>query len=458
MVLAGFLMTRYRPWTYFMSQEIVYAYFEVRALDPSGRPIAGALVKNGGKKVGTTDSFGEWRRYMKVPLGATVPVTIAKKTQDNLLFATKNFAVPPEKPEKSDIELRGSVQLQIVDRNDLSAKSAIMLSGSEPARAPGSAQTSEREISNADLMTTTVGDGTKDRSAGQPTAERLGSSTPPELASASNSEFQSTHESVWFEVNSSQASTLSRDVLPALKKRAAQLGLRLDPNAKWRVRLSSLIEKPERMDKDGGGLIQISSFDGEKNGVSREFLRAYSKDSLQTAKGILFLLAHHVTKNVWVKRVGERWVAMVPGSTADLWKLSAGIEIAGEAGVFALDAEPYVDGHFSGFYLTKTDRDPCVKNIFGCELMTRSFGQVPPVSSWSRHRLKLSSGFKEPLKVFVSGYEAEMVGDKIYEYWGLGQSRANLTVVQAGRVALRSQIVNDRNTVSVVGMANISRR
>jgi hypothetical protein len=72
--------------------------------------------------------------------------------------------------------------------------------------------------------------------------------------------------------------------------------------------------------------------------------------------------------------------------------------------------------------------------------------------------LKASALGKEPVKIFVSGYEAKVVGDKVYEYWGQDKSRANVTVVQSGRIIYRGQIVSDSNSNANLALANISRR
>lgn len=455
LAISGFTVARFKPWTYFSSYEIVYAYFEVRALDASGRPIAGAVVKNGGKRVGTTDSFGEWRRYMKVPLGATVPLTIAKKSPNHLLYATKNFAVPPEKPEKSDIELRGSVQLQVVDSNDANARNAVTVTPGEMVRSKAAA---DKESTSNDTMTLTSVDKSSSEEAVSSSGAPAANAKEKVIGQQDYSKFASTHDSIWFELNGSQMSALNREVLPALRKRAADLGLRVDPNAKWKVRLTSLIEKPDRVEKDGGGLLLVSSFDGEKNGASREFLRAYSPEALQTAKTILFSLAHHVNKNVFVQRMGDRWVAALSKSSPDLWKLTAGQELAGDGANFVLSGETFSTDQLSGFYLTKTENDPCLKSYSGCELRTRSFGELPPMPAWKKMRLKVGSLGKDPVKIFVSGYESQQVGDRLYEYWGQDKARVNVTIVQTGRVVYRGQIVNDKTGPVTLGIANISKR
>jgi hypothetical protein len=89
---------------------------------------------------------------------------------------------------------------------------------------------------------------------------------------------------------------------------------------------------------------------------------------------------------------------------------------------------------------------------------TRSFGDVPPVPTWTKLKLKVGALGKEPVKIFVSGYEAMAIGDRVYEYWGQDKGRANVTVVQAGRVIQRGQIANESSSPASLGVANISRR
>lgn len=459
--LSGFAVARLKPWTYFDSQEIVFAYFEVRALDTNGRPIAGAVVKNGGKRVGTTDSFGEWRRYMRVPLGSTVPVTIAKKTPHQLLFATKNFAVPPAKPEKSEIELRGSVQLQVADVNDSNAKIAVSVTPNDMMKGSPASKTESKETTSKDSTAMTALD--RGAQAELDAAKPRASQDEPKKVTANASTdalppFVSNHETIAFEASGSLSAPLHREILPALKQRATELGLRVDPNAAWKVRLTSLLDKPARVSKEGGGLIMVTSFDGENGGNVREFLRNYQPDAGVTAKGILFILAQHVEKNVAVRKAGDRWVATLPSNASDLWKLGAGRSLSGVGTSFILSAEEYSDGKTSGYYLQPAAQVPCVKDVNGCELKTRSFAEIAPVPSWSRLRLKAPSLGKEPVKIFVSGYEAKLVGDKVYEYWGQDKSRANVTVVQSGRVVFRGQIIGDAAHPANLPIANLSRR
>ena len=460
--LTGFAAARTKFWSYFGSQELVYAYFEVRALDGGGRPIAGAVVKNAGKRVGTTDSFGEWRRYMRVPLGATIPVTIAKKTTDAVLFATKNFAVPPEKPEKSEIELRGSVQLMLADQNSAVAKTAAQSGPNDLMRLNGKDGGAPKE---EPPMSAIQGSPAPDSSAAASVAVDASPATNASKAvpletseSSSTLNFLSSHESVWFEGSGSVSAPLNKEVLPALIARAKDVGLRVDPAAAWKVRLTGLIDKPSKMDKEGGGLIMVTSFDGDNGGAVRDFLRNYQADPRVTARGILYILSKHVNKNVAIIKQGDRWGATLPSSSSEIWRLAPGMVLAGPGRVFSLSTEIFRDGTSQGYFLNASSAEPCVADARGCDDKARSFVEAAPVPTWSRLRLQFRSPAKEPVKIFVSGYEAKLVGDKLYEFWGQDKARANVTIVQGGRVLSRSQIVGDARNAVQLSLTTISKR
>jgi hypothetical protein len=141
-----------------------------------------------------------------------------------------------------------------------------------------------------------------------------------------------------------------------------------------------------------------------------------------------------------------------------LWSLTPGQELVGSSGTFVVSGESYTTESATGFYLTKTDRNPCSHNSDICELKTRTYTEVPPVPSWKQMRLKVGTLSKDPVKIFVSGYESRPVGDKIFEYWGQDKARVNVTVIQNARVLYRGQIVNDKSVPVSLPVSNISRR
>ncbi|MBP6217080.1 MAG: hypothetical protein KA436_00675 [Oligoflexales bacterium] len=69
-------------------------YFEIKAIDEEGHPVAGAHVFHHTQNVGVTDAFGEWRKSMNVsPEGGAV-FFLEKKSGSNTWQASKNISIP----------------------------------------------------------------------------------------------------------------------------------------------------------------------------------------------------------------------------------------------------------------------------------------------------------------------------------------------------------------------------
>ena len=71
--------------------------FEVKVIDESGRPVQGATVEKDDVKVGITDSFGEWRRYLQAESGSNLNLKISKKVGREMWKSSKKFFVPEVK-------------------------------------------------------------------------------------------------------------------------------------------------------------------------------------------------------------------------------------------------------------------------------------------------------------------------------------------------------------------------
>ncbi len=436
----GFVAGQLKPWKVFAAQSQEFAYFEVRALDASGHPIAGAVVKNEGKLVGTTDSFGEWRQYIPVTLGKTVSLSMAKKTERELLYSTKNFAIPVEKGEK--IEIRGTTQLASVDLNNSVARKAL----SDP----------NQSVMGGNQKITTAATGDV-----PPVAPKI----VTEMA------FVSDHTSIWFVGKGPKSSHLNSAVLPELVKRAKESGLKVDPASTWQVVLVNLIDKPAKITKGGGGVILVSNSDQVSGGDSTpgasdkiSFLRNYQVQPAVTASSIFFGLTQMVHKNVAITKHGDRWAAFGPTAGPTAWTLTPERPLQRNGQVFNLSTEKLASDQMDGFYLAPSQQDPCTASVTACELTTASYAQVAPVHGWVRLRLALSRPMKSNEKIFVSGYDATKVGDKLYEYWGQDQVKVNVTVIESApitgamKILSRSQIISNAKTPPNFGALSISQK
>ena len=88
-----------------------FVYFEIKAIGPDGRAVAGAIVTSAGTEMGVTDSFGEWRRFVRVKLGATLPVQLTKVQAAETIAATRNLAIPTVMPDAGALSIKGRIEL-----------------------------------------------------------------------------------------------------------------------------------------------------------------------------------------------------------------------------------------------------------------------------------------------------------------------------------------------------------
>jgi hypothetical protein len=84
----------------------------MKVIDDTGHPVAGAKVLYEEKKIGVTDSFGEWRRFMRAPLGKTITFLVQKNSEHGTYKVYKNIAIPPSPPKQgADIEISSKILL-----------------------------------------------------------------------------------------------------------------------------------------------------------------------------------------------------------------------------------------------------------------------------------------------------------------------------------------------------------
>lgn len=88
-----------------------FAYIELKALSPALSAVPGAKVIVNGEELGTTDSFGEWRRFIRVGLGTQLAIEITKNSVHPALTAQKNIIIPKKVDENEELEINTSIQL-----------------------------------------------------------------------------------------------------------------------------------------------------------------------------------------------------------------------------------------------------------------------------------------------------------------------------------------------------------
>ena len=402
--------------------DVPYAYFEVKAIDPDGRPVAGATVKEGGKIVGVTDSFGEWRRFMPVTPGATVMLELSKKTLTGTLTAVKNLAVPPALPKSGDLELSGSVALQRA-ADDEQAPKQKRSTGAGLAQKP-SADAGGSVEAQAPGPTGSIPDPSSDSTR---VAAYQGLALPASL--------DFTKVALFADPRGFQP---LGDVAQAIRRRVTDLGIAVDQESPFHIDCRDL-----RAGDDAAvdaHLIQVEGIlapNGGEPKVLFTFLRNYQSDVAATARDVLWAVSVETPVRHWVERRDRDW--LVKPASARLWDLSPGRLLSTEAG--RLISVIAAAGAQDSLRLVPDGDAPCPSAATRCALVVPGVAQVPPVAGWTRLNFKVV-GPTDGVTLYATGFQATPDEGHLYSYWGRPSGGVNITAVRDGRIVFRSHLAS----------------
>jgi hypothetical protein len=348
------------------------------------------------------------------------------------------MAVPIAVPEGGELELTGSVQLGKQSAKSIAAAKKRAAAADEAALALAAAPAETAALPPPKLEFALAGTAA--------VAEPVEAPAPEAAPAAKAPLTEINFDSVWVMAEETQDARLA-EVLALLKRRSRELGLRIAPDAPWRLQLRHL-DAPA--DKDGAtaGLVLVDGVFQVGSGNERLFsyLRNYQEDTLQTARDILWSVTQHVRKAHRVYKEGERWFVRAP--EARLWQLGAGRILEDGAGrLHRVIVDPAGSG---GLALAPSSHDPC-PTVNECDLTTAGVRRQPPIGGWQRLRLKVLGPVQPDTDIYVSGYLAYKRQGGLYDYWGIPGAAANVTVVRGGKLLHRERVNGGAN-----GMATLS--
>lgn len=402
-----------------------YVLFDLKAIDELGHPVAGAEVKVQGKISGITDSFGEWRRFMRSELGSRVQVEVEKQYEKRKIAVSRELQIPAEAPETGEVELTQTLQM-----SELAAVSSRV----EPKRTERQGRGENQDIVNA--------------------------SAQAKSESSEQHQVSNPYDSLWFTLDdggkSNQQGALDRQaqaflrsqIMPALHSRAEVLGLTMDNQAPWQIHLRHI--NGSANDESKGIILVTANIPGSDGKI--EFLKNYQADPLVTARSILWGLKMHVARAYKVNFRNGAWLVENSAGAGSLWELSQGMVLMGPKGkAFAVgETEPGQNGR--QLRLNVSESHPCEKNgvkKLSCELYSSHLGVLPPSPEWQRLKLHLY-GIVDGMNIYVSGYRAIHEGGKVWSYWGLPGNLANLTVLEQDRVVFRRKLGISSSQVPII--------
>jgi len=424
-----------------------FAYFELKAIGADGRPVTGASVRSGNEELGITDSFGEWRRFMRAHLGGTIVFQLTKKTDGGTLKASKNLAIPGQLPANGELEMKSRVLMRdakvqaTVDTRTVARDAAPQTAPIESAVKAKDTEIDSSYVTEAASAPTVVSN------AATNVALTAAASAP--MPSAPATAADTGFNSVWV-TTTGHATATTRQVAEAAKQRIRELGISLNAASPWQIRLTDLAVAGTT-----GHLLKIEGQLAGANGPARiySFLRNYEDAPMATARALLWESTVHISKPYAVEKKGDSWV--VGQSPAKLWTVVPGQTLFDQSGRgFSVTGEAG-----GSMRLNVTDGTLC-GGAAKCVVTSPGIERAPPHADWTKARLTVLGELPNGATIYIGGYEVRKIDDATYEYWNNPRVPGIVTVERDGKIFHRLRLANQRSGLAVLSLpsAPLSRR
>lgn len=443
--------------------QLPYVLLDIRALEENGHPVTAADVMVNDKKMGVTDSFGEWRRYLQLNPGDDVQIDLAKNGQ---LSGSKVALVPKRNSDKQDIELQLSISMK---RSQLPAGKAKAIAKDLEENVPPPALPVKEEAPK-EAMRVAAMIGQKDaRAAKELDAEA--SRLDADLAEVGDQSL-----GIYFDDGLNRINVVSalnqlkptnvmdkhqhgvvRDrVIPVLINDLQNLGLTVDKKAPWKLSLG-YVPNGDQVGYIRAEIEWQSPF-GQKEKTS--FIAGFAKTYDETGRGLTSLLRLHMKKTYWAAKEKGAWVVDETPDTKDFWKLKAGAVVSDTSGEkFALSLVGESQGA-RRFRLNVGKAQPCeaVRQRSRCMVSTESLKEAPPLPGWVQKRVRILGPVPANADVYVAGFQAHSLGNNQWEFWSKSGSKLKALVLAGGRIIHSEAFKDAPGEALIIKMAAAPRK
>lgn len=422
-----------------------YVLLEVRALEESGHPVTAADVVVNDKKMGVTDSFGEWRRYLQLHAGDKVKISLDKKGS---LSGSRQVEVPKAKAEKQDIE----VQVAITMTNPKASVKAIakvapkvMETRALPEMEEHAKDIERFDIKEASNDKAAIDNGMSDANDSSlgiyfdDGLNRINVVSSPVQAKAGNL------------MDKRQQDVVKERIIPVLVNDLQSLGLAVDKKSPWKLALS-YISNGEQVGYIRAEIEWHSPF-GETEKSS--FIAGFAKTYEETGRAISSLLRLHMKKTYWAFKENGNWFIDETGQTKDFWRLKAGsllIDTSGEKFPIAMSAQ---NDNTRRWKMKNGKTQPCeaVRQRSRCMVSTESLKEAPPLPGWALKRVRILGVVPGNADIYVAGFQAHPVGGNQWEFWSHSGSNLKALVLANGRIVHSESFVDAPGEAVILKMA-----
>lgn len=415
-----------------------FVLLDVRAIEASGHPVTAATVTVNSVDMGVTDSFGEWRRYLRLRSGDNVKVELTKNGE-NPLVGKREILVPPRKASSQEIEVQASIELR-------SAREAPKKVAKEEPKAE---EIKESKIVEAEAPPSARGDDllgiedsvsdTNDKSLGiyfDDGLSRIAIHAVPFRSGGSNL------------MEKRQASIIHERVIPLLVNELQNAGLGVDRNAPWKLNLNYIANG------DNPGFIKADISWQNPFGQSEKssFVAGFSKTYEETSRTIAALLRLHMKKTYWAFKEDGNWFIDESNPQNEFWRMKANAQLTDTSGEKFSVALAGQSGESRRWKLRVGNTQPCeaVRQRSRCMVSTESMKDSPPLKGWTLRRMRFNGAMPKGVDVYVGGFQAYPVGNGLFEYWGHSGGSQKALVIANNRILHSERISEGPGNIAMV--------
>jgi hypothetical protein len=388
-----------------------YVFLELRAVSPKGNPLAGVQVKINRKEMGLTDSFGEWRRYLRVKPGIKLNVEMMKKYRGYTFKARKRLTVPRRGVKEAETEIKTTLALELETKRSPDSESTTRSSKVAATTSSSSQETSALRVPSSYLSQNHLA-----------------------AVDIRHVKFKPHYNTL---MERHQAKVLRNRVLPELIAQVEERNVRMDRQASWKFLLSYI---PVR---GRVGMVRGELFWRDHRGRPQKnsFLTGFAKTVEQTAENLLELAKDHVNKHYGATYHRGAWYLAAPDKDR-LWRLSTKSRLKDPTGeVFGLKRVKLTDSH-EIWRVEGEGAEPCgtIPRTQECPLSSASLKDRPPYPRWTLKQMTLQGDLPADAEIYVAGYRAYPLRGPYWAYWGAPEHKQKVTVVRNYRIFHRTAL------------------
>jgi hypothetical protein len=443
--LAGFAALGYlrRP-----HMQAPFVLVEIRAIEEAGHPVTAAKVSINNKAMGVTDSFGEWRRYLRLHPGEQLSVELVKSGEPSYRGA-RLLKVPENRSSDHDFEVKSSIEM-VTPKAISKRKEKVQ---PRPQRAQVVDETDpetpdedmERRPQEIRQKTTVENDEAPAPSDANDSSMGLYFDDGLTAIALQVTPFRGMPANL---LEKHQAEVLEDRILPMLANDLENLGIRVDNAAPWKLNLTYV---PKR-DQVGYIRSEITWQNPFGQPEKTAFVAGYAKTFEETVRAMSSLLRVHMKKSYWAFKEDGKWFIDESVDVKEFWRLKPGITLSDTNGQkFSITMASQQHGT-KRWRLNVGNSQPCatVRQKNRCMVSTQSLREAPPLVGWKQRRLRIQGTLPKNAEVFVAGFQAVPVGDGHWEYWGHPGSNHKALVLSQGRIVHSEIFMDETNSLAVL--------